>query len=114
MFWGWFTIKKFFIIIAFIILSSCAKSEEAYQAKNIEIKENQNQGIQKSDEIQVNGLYELKKDSYMYEFPEKWSKYDKLEKGSTVQVLREAEEGFVWVDYSGNQGYVEVDLLEEV
>lgn len=50
----------------------------------------------------------------MYEFPEKWSKYDKLERGSTVQVLREAEEGFVWVDYNGNQGYVEVDLLEEV
>lgn len=50
----------------------------------------------------------------MYEFPEKWSKYDKLEKSSVVQILSEAEDGFVWVDYDGNEGYVEVELLKEI
>lgn len=70
--------------------------------------------MERSDEIQINGLYKIREDSYMYEFPEKWSKYDKITKESVVQVLREVEEGFVWVDFNGNQGYVEVDLLEEV
>lgn len=50
----------------------------------------------------------------MYEFPEKGSKYDKLEKSSIVEVLREVEDDFVWVNYNGNEGYVEVDLLEEI
>ncbi|WP_159429538.1 hypothetical protein [Anaerococcus urinomassiliensis] len=50
----------------------------------------------------------------MYEFPEKSSKYDKLDKSSVVQVLQEADGGFVWVDFNGSQGYVEVDLLKEI
>lgn len=95
-------------------MAACSKNDQPYQAKNIEIKENQKQDIGKSDHIQINGLYELKEDSYMYEFPEKWSKYDKVEKASVVQVLMEAEDGFVWVDYNGNQGYVEVRLLNEI
>ena len=101
------------MICAILILSSCSKSNESYQAQDIEIRENkkQNKG---NDKLQINGLYEVKEETYMYEFPEKWSKYDKLEKSSVVQILREAEDGFVWVDFNGNQGYVEVDLLKEI
>lgn len=50
----------------------------------------------------------------MYEFPDKSSKYDNLEKSSIVEVLREVEDDFVWINYNGNEGYVEVDLLKEI
>lgn len=101
------------MICAILILFSCSKSSESYQAQDIEIRENKKQ-TKENDELQINGLYEVKEDTYMYEFPEKWSKYDKLEKSSVVQILREAEDGFVWVDYNGNEGYVEVELLKEI
>lgn len=101
------------MICAILILSSCSKSNESYQAQDIEIRENKKQ-TKGNDKLQINGLYEVKEETYMYEFPEKWSKYDKLEKSSVVQILREAEDGFVWVDYNGNEGYVEVELLKEI
>lgn len=101
------------MICAILILSSCSNSSESYQAQDIEIRENTKQ-TKENDRLQINGLYEVKEDTYMYEFPEKWSKYDKLEKSSVVQILREVEDGFVWVNYNGNEAYVEVDLLEEI
>lgn len=101
------------MICAILILSSCSKSSESYQAQGIEIRENKKQ-TKGNDQLQINGLYEVKEDTYMYEFPEKGSKYDKLEKSSIVEVLREVEDDFVWVNYNGNEGYVEVDLLEEI
>lgn len=101
------------MICTILILSSCSKSSESYQAQDIEIRENTKQ-TKENDRLQINGLYEVKEDTYMYEFPEKWSKYDKLEKSSVVQILREVEDGFVWVNYNGNEAYVEVDLLEEI
>ena len=101
------------MICAILILSSCSKSNESYQAQDIEIRENKKQ-TKGNDKLQINGLYEVKEETYMYEFPEKSSKYDKLDKSSVVQVLQEADGGFVWVDFNGNQGYVEVDLLKEI
>lgn len=101
------------MICAILILSSCSKSSESYQAQDIEIRENTKQ-TKENDQLQINGLYEVEEDTYMYEFPEKSSKYDKLEKSSIVEVLREVEDDFVWVNYNGNEGYVEVDLLKEI
>lgn len=101
------------MICTILILSSCSKSSDSYQAQDIEIRDNKKQ-TKGDDKLQINGLYEVKEDTYMYEFPEKSSKYDKLEKSSIVEVLREVEDDFVWVNYNGNEAYVEVDLLEEI
>lgn len=96
------------------MLVSCSNTDENYTSKDIDIRVNEKLESSDTYNLQIDGLYELKKDAYMYESAEKSSKFDKLDKTSTVQVLKEAEDGFVWVDYNGNKGYVEVNLLEEI
>lgn len=103
------------IILGLLIFTSCSKAGDSYQKQDIKIIENHKQSQSKeSYELQINGLYQVIEDTYMYESADKNSKYDEILKASVVKVLQEKEGNFIWVDYNGNQGYVEVSILKEI
>ena len=97
-----------------LLLTSCQAKEQAYEPKSIEIRENKKIKTEKIKEVQIDGLYELSKDSPMYESSQAIKPYDELLKGSVVRVLSLAEEGLVRVDYNGNIGYVSTKNLIEI
>lgn len=64
-------------------------------------------------ELQINGTYELSVDAEIYADPADNDPFEILEKGSSVKILDEAENGFVRIDYFGNQGYIPTKYLKE-
>lgn len=95
-----------------IILVSC-QNPESYRAKDIEIKENiKREAI--NEDPQINGMYEVTEDTNLYSDLNGKEAFDTLDKGSIVTILEEEEDGFIRVDYNGNEGYVKVSLLKGI
>ena len=59
-------------------------------------------------------MYEVSEDTNLYSDNDGKEAFDKLEKGSVVTILEEAEDDFVRIDYNGNEGYVRVSLLRDI
>lgn len=48
----------------------------------------------------------------MYANPEDGKKIDKISKNSSVKILEEEKNGFIRVDYFGNQAYMKTEDLD--
>ncbi|WP_297280969.1 SH3 domain-containing protein [uncultured Anaerococcus sp.] len=59
-------------------------------------------------------MYEVSEDTNLYSDMDGKDAFDKLDKGSVVTILEEAETDFIRVDYNGNEGYVRVSLLKDI
>lgn len=62
--------------------------------------------------FQIDGLYLVNKDTFMYANPEDGKKIDKISKNSSVKILEEEKNGFIRVDYFGNQAYMKTEDLD--
>lgn len=62
--------------------------------------------------FQIDGLYFVNKDTFMYANPEDGKKIDKISKNSSVKILEEEKNGFIRVDYFGNQAYMKTEDLD--
>ncbi|MSS78698.1 hypothetical protein FYJ26_09940 [Anaerococcus sp. WCA-380-WT-2B] len=99
---------SFFLII---LLSSCSDKKEVLVLKeNEQKKEYLSKNSQK--EFQIDGLYLVNKDTFMYDRKDEKSVWDKIKKGSSVKVLSEAEDGFIRVDYFGNEAFMKTEDLD--
>lgn len=49
----------------------------------------------------------------MYTEKDESTSFDKLEEDSYVKIVMEAEDGFVFVDYNGNQAYIKTENIKK-
>lgn len=56
----------------------------------------------------------VEEDSEIFSSPEKNASFGTLEKGSLVKILQEEENGFVFVEYNGDNFYIETCNLSEI
>lgn len=100
-----------------LILTSCGKDKESvYESKEITLSHpsvEESLEDKKTDSLQIEGIYPVKKDTLMYTDKDEATAYDKLEENSYVEILMEAEDGFVFVDFHGNQGYIKTDNIKK-
>lgn len=93
-------------------LTSC-QNEESYQSQDIKIYENQKQK-EEDESLQIDGLYQLKKDALIYADIDEKTSFDKLEAGTLLKVVSEDEQGFSLVDFNGQTFYIKSEYLEEI
>lgn len=93
------------------MLSSCDSEKDVLVFKNNQIK---NDYVSKNtpEEFQIDGLYLVNKDTFMYDRRDEKSVWDKIKKGSSVKVLDQAKDGFIRVDYFGNQAFMKTSDLD--
>lgn len=94
-----------------ILLAACGK-DEVYTKQNIETRPGT--GIKIKDEKGIGLSYKINKDTQIYTGPDRKTAFDSLEEGAIVEVKQEAENGFVYVTYQGQEFYVEVSDLDEI
>jgi hypothetical protein len=63
------------------------------------------------EDLQIDGLYPVKKDTLMYSGKDEGTAFDKLEEDSLVKIIMEEEDGYVFVDYNGNQAYIKTKQI---
>lgn len=49
----------------------------------------------------------------MYTQKDESTSYDKLDQDSYVKIIMEEEEGFVFVDYNGNKGFIKTEKIKK-
>lgn len=108
---GWFTINKLVIFCLLIILTGCGKVDK-YTKQDIPTRPGT--GIKLKKEIGVGLSYKLVRDAKIYTDPDEKTAFDTLEKGSVVQASQEEENGFAYVNYQGQNFYIEVKNLEGI
>lgn len=99
------------------MLVSCnAKNKEAYEKKDVKItypyKNKEEKKDEKIQEFQINGIYPVKKDTYMYSEKKDEKSFEKLEENSYIKIILEEEDGYIFVDYNGNKGYIKTEKIK--
>lgn len=94
-----------------MVLSSCDGDKDVLVLKNDQIK-NDYVSKKPGKEFQIYGLYLVNKDTFMYDRRDEKSVWDKIKKGSSVKVLDQAQDGFIRVDYFGNEAFMKIEDLD--
>lgn len=113
--WGWFTIFKKICLGLVILFSLTGCKEKTNHHYPLEIKDNeisQSNKNERQKEFQIDGLYEVKRDCFMYDKIDPLRKWDEIKKGSSVKILSNEKDNFVRVDYFGNQAYMKKEDLD--
>lgn len=113
---GWSIINKVLVILSFLLLVSCSKEKEVELSdkkenrKIIESRANKEGNF----EISVGLNYIAKKGSLMYADKNESTAFDKLDDDALVSVVLEAEDGFVYVNYLGDNFYLKEEAFEQI
>ena len=113
--WGWFTIFKKICLSLVILFSLTGCKEKTNHHYPLEIENNkiiQSNKNKKQKEFQIDGLYLVKRDCFMYDKIDPLRKWDEIKKGSSVKILSNEKDDFVRVDYFGNQAYMKKEDLD--
>ncbi|MDD7463527.1 MAG: hypothetical protein SOW41_08550 [Anaerococcus sp.] len=92
------------------------KVDQSYQKKDIELTHPSTElsnDKKKKEELQIDGLYPVKKDTLMYSDKDEDTSFDKLEEDSLVKIVMEEEDGFVFIDYNGNMAYIKTEKIKK-
>lgn len=93
-------------------MTACSKdNSKTYTKQEVQISQRNSKKNESPKQLQINGLYTVKSETFMYSDKNEDTKYDSLEEGSIIFVLMEEEEGFVFVNYNGNQGYIKIENI---
>lgn len=101
--------------MALLSLTSCTeKKKDSYAKQNIEIMEigSSFEKSENKEEIQINGVYDLKRQANLYSDKNEDSVFDKLDKDSSIKVLLEEEDGYVFIENNGNKAFIKAEDID--
>ena len=101
--------------MALLSLTSCTeKKKDSYTKQNIEIMEigSSFEKSENKEEIQINGVYDLKRQANLYSDKNEDSVFDKLDKDSSIKVLLEEEDGYVFIENNGNKAFIKAEDID--
>ena len=101
--------------MALLSLTSCTeKKKDSYTKQNIEIMEigSSFEKSENREEIQINGVYDLKRQANLYSDKNEDSVFDKLDKDSSIKVLLEEEDGYVFIENNGNKAFIKAEDID--
>ena len=99
-------------MILFLLTGCKEKTNHHYPLEITHNKIIQSNKNKKQKEFQIDGLYLVKRDCFMYDKIDPLRKWDEIKKGSSVKILSNEKDDFVRVDYFGNQAYMKKEDLD--